>query len=530
MFELPSEKFLDDIVSSLSLEQKISQLFIVGYLSENPDDKLLEWVNDYLGGLILFRHNIKSLESALSNNLRFNNLSKLPLFISIDQEGGLVERISGLTQVPSPMGLSAIGDLESVNVANKIITEELRLLGFNLNFTPVLDVNTEPKNPIIGLRSFGDNVDIVSNYGNAVIDASKAFGIIPVAKHFPGHGATYLDSHLTLPSLALSEKELFGVHLPPFISAIEHGIDMIMVCHIFFDNYSESENIPASLSKSIILDLLINNLGFNGVVITDDLNMSAISEMFTPEEVVVKAINAGVDILLYRDHRDAKVAHGLLCNQVMSGVIDESRIDYSLKKILSLKYKYALDKSLIGQLDNLNTLSEKLIINKCISQGLSNKSISVYKSLKGTEINFASEKLALVKVSKSGFSHFISEPELQIEELIHGVDIFDIPLNPDLSDVDTLINQLNNYDKIIIISYNAVFNKNQELLINTISNMKPSYLLVAGSPFDAPLLDQVEYSSISYGYSNNAIRSFIKLLKSEIMGNKNIPVNLLLSK
>lgn len=332
-------------INNLTLKQKIAQMFITGFTQDNCQSNkyLMELLNNALGGIIFFSHNIKSdiQFKKLIDNL--NNTSSVPLFLSIDQEGGRVERtekIHGgkkyLSAKPAyEMGLSFLQN------QTKEIALELKKYGINMNFAPVLDVNTFEKNPIIGERAFSSNTDDVINAARIVIKEYAKYGIITVGKHFPGHGHASADSHKTLPIIDLPIEELKEKHIRPFYEAIKEGIPAIMAAHVLYPAL-ESDNLPASVSKNIITNLLIKELNFNGVIITDDMEMNGIKG-FSRLEACIKAINAGINMFIFRDTtKEVYELINSLEDAVNKNIIDEKLITSSVDKIINLKYHYGI--------------------------------------------------------------------------------------------------------------------------------------------------------------------------------------------
>ncbi len=330
------------MVDSMTIDEKIGQLVMGGY---NDIDEILPIIKKYkLGGVILFQKNILSATQAtkdISSLKASNTKNKIPLFVSVDQEGGRINRL------PSSMGTflsaKAIGDKNDSTYAFNAgvkIAIALKQLGFNLDFAPVLDIYSNPKNTVIGDRAFGTTADKVSKFGIQVMKGLNSKNIIPTAKHFPGHGDTEVDSHIGLPVVTKTVAELTSFEFKPFISAIENNVPMIMVAHILL---SKVDTLPSSLSYKVVTNILRKQLGYNGVVITDDITMGAITENYTLADAAVKAINAGCDIVLVaQDSQNSIVVVNALKSAYQNGQITEKRIDESVYRILKLKYQYNL--------------------------------------------------------------------------------------------------------------------------------------------------------------------------------------------
>lgn len=262
--------------------------------------------------------------------------------------------------IPPMYNLGLTNDTNLAYEVGKVIGEELRVFDINMDFAPVLDIYSNPKNTVIGNRSFGTTAEIVSNMGISLAKGLENTGIIPVYKHFPGHGDTLEDSHTTLPIINKTKEELMDMELKPFIEAIENDAEIIMVSHLAVPKIT-GNNTPATLSKEIITDLLKEELGFDGIVITDALNMKALTNKYTEEEIYINAINAGVDILLMPDFDIETI--NIIKQAITSAEISEEQIDKSVSKILDLKYDL-LEEENIYTKEYLGSISHQEIISK----------------------------------------------------------------------------------------------------------------------------------------------------------------------
>lgn len=294
---------------ALSPSLLAGQLIVGGYEGEAPSPRFLRALGQgHRGGAILFKRNLPSLEAAFESCralLSASSSEVAPPFLGIDQEGGRVVRLPPpALRLPPMRTLGRAGDLELASRAARIVAAELRSLGFNVNFAPVLDVDTNPANPVIGDRSFGDRPEVVAQFGVAVARGLQESGVLACGKHFPGHGDTHLDSHLALPSLEHPRERLDRVELPPFRAAIEAGIGSLMTAHIVCE--ALDPGVPSTLSRKIATDLLRGELGFRGVLFSDDLEMKAIADSYSYEDAAVQAIEAGCDVLLVCRDEDAQ--------------------------------------------------------------------------------------------------------------------------------------------------------------------------------------------------------------------------------
>lgn len=337
------EKRVNDTLENMTLEEKIGQMMIVYYTSSTMDNTLKSALTDVKpGGFILFKDNITTYDNTLKLIKDIKSTSDIPMFISIDQEGGNVQRLLSLSdkEVSNIPYMSEVGETNDTALAEevgKVIAEELRAFGINMDFAPVIDVYSNKDNTVIGKRAFGSDSELVSRMGIALAKGLLDNGVIPVYKHFPGHGNTAVDSHSALPIVDKTKEELLSLDLVPFKDAIENGAEVIMIGHLAVPKIT-NDNIPASLSKSLITDFLKGEMGYNGLVITDALNMGALTNYYSQEEIYVKAIEAGVDLLLMPS--SSRKALATIKEAVEEGIITEEQINESVRKILTLKYKY----------------------------------------------------------------------------------------------------------------------------------------------------------------------------------------------
>lgn len=358
--------WVEEQINNMSIEEKIGQMLIVTDSSTIADEDLLKKLEIIKpGGFILFSDNIESYEQTTKLIEDINSTADIPMFISIDQEGGRVARIKKLsdtevTIIPSMYKLGLTKDEELAYEVGKVVGEELRALNINMDFAPVLDIYSNPENTVIGDRAFGSTAELVSNMALSFSQGLESTGVISVYKHFPGHGDTYEDSHNTLPIITKTKEELMELELIPFKDAIENGADVIMVGHLAIPSITGNSK-PASLSKEVITELLKKELGFNGIVITDALNMGALTKQYTEEEIYINAINAGIDILLMPEFDNETIE--IILKEVEEGIIKVEEINDSVEKILELKYNKLFQENKYTK-DYLGSLEHQEIISK----------------------------------------------------------------------------------------------------------------------------------------------------------------------
>jgi beta-N-acetylhexosaminidase len=348
-------------IAGMTLEEKVGQMMMPDFRKWNGTDvtsmlpEIEALVKKYhIGGVILFRENVVDTAQTVRLVHDYQQAAeKFGLLVTIDQEGGIVTRLQQGTDTPGNMALGAARSKELAYQVGSVIGRELAALGINTNFAPVMDVNNNPDNPVIGVRSFGEDPQLVADLGAAYIKGLQQNGIAATAKHFPGHGDTAVDSHLGLPEVPHDKERLMKVELHPFKQAMETGVDAIMTAHVTFPKIDDTKAIsrkdgteialPATLSPKVITGLIRDELGFDGVVSTDAMNMQAIADHFGPVDAAIRAVQAGVDIVLMPIGLE-EVTNGVL-QAVREGKISEKRIDQSVRRIFTLKVKRGIFKA-----------------------------------------------------------------------------------------------------------------------------------------------------------------------------------------
>ena len=341
------EELAESCVANMSLEDKVAGLFIVTpeqitgvetavKAGEGTREALAKYP---VGGLIYFAKNIQSEEQItemLKNTVEY---SKYPLFLAVDEEGGTVARVAdalSLENVGDMADIGASGDVEAARQASAAIAGYLKKYGFNLNFAPVADVLTNPDNKVIGKRAFGSDAQLVAQMVGSAVPGMQENGVSACVKHFPGHGDTAGDSHEGSVENTRTLEEMQTVEFLPFQSAIASGVDMIMAGHIGAPGLTGGDSVPASMNEKILTEILRGQLGYNGIIITDAMNMSSVTEYYTADEAAIKALKAGADMILMPENFET--AYKGVIAAVQDGTIDERRIDDSLKRIYCVKY------------------------------------------------------------------------------------------------------------------------------------------------------------------------------------------------
>lgn len=356
---------VDRKLKEMTLDEKIGQMLIISVTGTSLNSTTKNNLTKYKpGGVILFANNLADYNTTIKFVDNMKKTSSIPLIVSIDQEGGKVQRLTSITgklatNIPPMFSLGKMDDTNLSYSVGTVIAEELRVFGFNMDFAPVLDVLASEDSKVIGTRSFGTDPNLVSKMGISLAKGLESKGVIAVYKHFPGHGSTETDSHYDLPVLSKTKAELYDKDFIPFQNAIQNDAKVIMIGHLAVPNIT-GNNIPASLSKVLITDILKKEMGYKGLVITDALNMGALSKNYTEKQIYEMAINAGVDILLMPKSPESAIKY--IKQSIKEGKIKESQINESVRKILMLKYTNLKTDKL--STSYLGSKAHKDIINK----------------------------------------------------------------------------------------------------------------------------------------------------------------------
>ena len=521
---------VDSLLANMSLKEKIGQLFFIraygGYKSNDSESyqQLLRHIQEYkIGGLVFFNGTVYG-QTVLTNKLQ--RASRIPLWITQDMEYGAAMRVEGATQFVHAMGVAATQNPDYAYWMGKITAQEAKALGVNQIFAPVVDVNNNPMNPVINVRSFSSDPHMVAEYGNKFIEGVQSEGVIPTAKHFPGHGDTDIDSHLSLPVIKYDFARLDTVELVPFRSAITNGVNSIMSAHISFPKISSDSALPATMDANILNRILRDSLKFEGVVVSDGLDMRGISSHFSPGEAVVKALKAGVDLMLLSP--DELTALHEIERAVTSGKISEKRIDDSVRKLLRWKKQQGLFK---GNKVNIDSLSTNINTrdNQLIAEEISRKSLTLLKN-KGDILPIrASEypKVMVVSVSdgKSGYtgSSFVS----QLRDYHPDVSSYLLDQRTSKEDKLEMIQEARKTDLIIIGSFIYVKSgqkvqlDNEQLpFLKKLIRKKPSVLAAFGNPYVVQDLSNTDVQLLAWSANGNQVKSTVPALfgGSELSG------------
>ena len=527
--EYNQKKWVDSVYSSLDENEKIGQLITVWVATkygQKEIDHISELINEFkLGGLIFSLGNIKDQADATNH---FQSISKVPLLIGMDAEWGIGMRLDDAFSFPYNMTLGAVEDNDLIFNVGSRIGHHANRLGVHINFAPVVDVNTNPDNPIIGFRSFGEDKYNVAEKALLYMKGMQSKNLLGSAKHFPGHGDTKTDSHYTLPLISFSEKRIDSVELYPFKKLINNNVASIMTAHLNIPSFEEG--VPSTLSKKIITNLLKEDLEFEGLIITDALDMKGIVDFAKKEYPDVSAMNAGNDILLMPTEIAKSIKQ--IKRAISRKKIPLARIEESVKKILMAKYKVGLNKlkpvEKVNIVNEMNEEADLALLDKIASEALTlvknENQILPFKNLSDKKIGY----LKLGDDNNKVFLDFLNKYQSITEISID--DNFDFKA-------------LSSYHKIIIGFHKSdkspfgefKFEKNEIEIIEKVKKLTDLVLVVFAKPYCVSDLDIDGIESILIAYQNSDI--FQEKAAQAIFGaiqvkgklpvtiHKNIPVN-----
>lgn len=523
--ETQQMRWVDSVYQSLSLKEKIGQLFMVQVFSsqdEKTKQSIVNQIKEYKIGGIIYSKGGPVRQAQLNNELQA--ASKIPLLIGMDAEWGLSMRLDSTYAFPWNMTLGAIKDEHLVERAGKHIGEHCKRLGVHFNFAPVVDINTNPKNPIIGNRSFGEDRDNVTSKALAFMKGMQDAGVLANAKHFPGHGDTDQDSHETLPTISFDEKRIDSIELYPYRKLIEKGLSSVMVAHLNVPSLEPKTGYPSSLSEHIVTDILKDSLGFKGLIFTDALTMKGASNFSNPGDIDLAAFKAGNDVMLMSESVPLGIEK--ILKAYNDKEITEARLEHSVKKILMAKYKVGLNNykpigtyNLVNELNRLedDLLYEELLENAITVVKNENDNLPIRR--------LENKNIAYVKLGDDDGSVFYNE--LKKYAKVHEISA---------DNLDQLIGKLNNYNTVIVGFHKSNANpwksykfKDKELVwLYEIARTNNVILNVFAKPYaliDLKTTTNFESIMVSYQNSKIAQEKAAQLIFGAIPAKGHLPVS-----
>ncbi len=517
------QRWVDSIYAKMTIDQKIGQLFMVQVFSSQQNrthETIKQLVEKYHIGGIIFSKGGPKRQAKLTNE--YQKLSKTPLFIAMDAEWGLAMRIDSTYAFPWNMTLGAVKNNTLIEQTGYRIAKHCQRLGVHIDFSPSVDINTNPENPIIGNRSFGEDKYNVSQKGIAYAKGMQSVGVLANAKHFPGHGDTSQDSHLTLPTIDFSKERIENVELYPFKELISNGVASVMVGHLNIPSLEKNKK-PSSLSYDIVTRLLKEKLGFNGLIFTDALGMKGIADHYKAGDADLEAFLAGNDVLLMST--DVQKGISKLKEAYKSGIITEQRLSHSVKKILKGKYWAGLNAykpiNLVNLLEDLNTKEDELLTDRIYEEA-----ITIAKNSK--------ETLPLKKLD-SQRTAYLKMGDDSGWEFYKNLRLYD-----DVKEIKgmwaELSKEIENYDRIIIGLHRSnanpwaafKFTASEKEVLGKIAAKKPVILTLFVRPYallDLPTTSNLSSVVVAYQNSPAAQRKAAQIIYGAVEGKGVLPVS-----
>jgi beta-N-acetylhexosaminidase len=532
---------LDNYTHNLTLEEQIGQLLMVGFWGTTPSPEIIDLIQRYqVGNIILFSRNIHDTLQVLELTQQLQEIAKeagqrYPLLIAIDQENGIVQRLGdGATIFPGNMALGAIG---SEDIAYKVAVatgKELKTLGINMNLAPVVDVNNNPYNPVIGVRSFGEDPSLVARLGDAMVKGYRAAGIISCLKHFPGHGDTAIDSHLSLPVIPYELQRLETLELIPFRSGIKAGAESVMIAHIAFPALAEQNTLPATLSSSIVEGLLRKRLDFKGVILSDCMEMRAISDTFGTERSVVMALKAGIDLVLVsHEFERQRASIETIQAAIQSHELTALAVRQAAERVSKLKACYLSWSDLPGKTTLPATIGcEKHRQLQSLGFELSTTLVRNDEALIPLKLN-SHESIIVLSPQRNIMSEvedrYYSEDVLvDILQQYHSrVEL--VAVAPALleDDCKMFLQTTRESDIFVLATVNAHLDAQQaELARCLVSSRRHIIVIATRNPYDLQAFPQLNTYICTYEYSRPSLEAAVRVLFGEKQATGHLPVRI----
>jgi beta-N-acetylhexosaminidase len=564
-----NDRWIVKKIRGMTLEEKVGQLFVANVNGQSADTtdpadvaanqamygptirNAGELIDRYkLGGIVYFRWTNNLGEPAqiahLSNGIQEAALrqpGRIPMLIATDQEHGVVSRVwSPATEFPGNMALGATRRPADSYAAYRVTAKELGALGINQNYAPVADVNINPLNPVIGVRSFGESPDLVSQMTAAAVEGTQRAGVSATLKHFPGHGDTVTDSHSGVPWIFHSREEWEQTDAPPFRAGIAAGVDMIMTAHVIMPELQSDCDVatqqgcdPATLDPEILTGLLREELGYRGVVVTDALNMAGVREKYGDERIPVLALKAGVDMPMMVDTTtdtvSLEVAYNAVLNAVREGELTEDRIDQSVYRVLALKRRRGLfGDPFVSERRAARRLGTPRHLAK--AQRVGDHSVTLVKNDAGLlPLDGGGAERVLVTGYRSVSETSNAEPAAHLAAALRGegvpTELFETGSAPDAATITTAVSRAQANDVVVVATSNASGSATQRDLVSALlGSGKPVVLVATRNPYDIASFPQAATYLATYSWTKPAMQAVGRILVGEVNPVGRLPVRI----
>jgi beta-N-acetylhexosaminidase len=531
-----SDALIDEILARMTVEEKLGQLFMVFFDGTEFSPALERTIQElHVGGILIFHGNVGPLEElaaliTTAQSTAVTTGAQVPLFVAVDHEGGLISRFAGrITEFPGPMALAATGSVQNARAVAEVMSKELQALGINMNLAPVIDVNNNPDNPVIGARAFGSTPELVSTFGVTMIEGFQQNNLIATAKHFPGHGDTDIDSHSELPVIDKEMAQLQETELVPFAAAIGAGTDVIMTAHVAVPQLTGDPELPATFSRAILKDLLRDSMGFEGLIAADSLGMNALDLRYGITQTAALAVEAGVDLLMFgADPGHSPVeqywAFEHLLERINAGELSTTRLNESVRRILQVKARYGLlnrDQVLVSAPSALELQGKiRTPEHLALVDQVSEEAVTLVKNDAHLLPLRPDQSIALIYPdSKTDLPLLFSEQTTNLTPI-------PITIDPDFEERSRIAAMAATSDIIVIATVHATLYPGQAALVEALGD-RPVVVVALTSPYDLLAFPQQATYLTTYNDNLSLLSAAVKLLYGQIQPLGTLPVDLL---
>lgn len=507
-------------INKLTTQEKIGQLIVAGFHGTTVGPEIENLIREYkVGNILLFSRNIESAAQLFKLNQDLQKIAMetfgIPLYITIDQEGGMVTRIfEDGTFFPGAMTIAAANNVEYAYKIGDLMGKELIDLGINMDLAPVLDVNNNPKNPVIGVRSFSDDPDKVALFGNANIRGLQNH-VVATAKHFPGHGDTHVDSHLALPKVEKPLNELEKFEFKPFKAAINDGLHAIMSAHINFTHLTE-DGLPVTLSKRALTGLLREEMGFEGLIITDGIEMKAIHDNYGTIEATLKTVNAGANLVCICHDLPYQIGASDRFNKALeTGELTMDTLNERVARILTYKEKLNVDltRTYEDVKENVESIESKAFARQVVEEAVTLIKGETFKQ-HGKTLVISTNPQATSIADEDSHNSKLGR---RIREVFANFEVIETKVKPTEVEIADIVSKASAFDQIVYTSYNGNVYQTQIQLIDALSALnKDLHVLALRNPYDLYYTKNIKNYVAFYEYTPNSIEAVVKYLKGQL--------------
>ncbi len=531
---------MHNYTAGMTPEEQIGQVLAAGFRQATPSQDIIDLIqNHHVGNIILFQRNIQSVQQVRELTYTLQMIAKeaghrYPLLIMIDQENGMVGRFGqNMTIFPGNMALGAIGSEQIAYDIALATGRELKALGINMNLAPVVDVNNNSANPVIGVRSFGEDPQQVARLGTAMVKGYRAAKIITSLKHFPGHGDTAVDSHLALPIIPHTLERLEAVELVPFKSAIEAGADSVMIAHMYLPSLMQDGMQPSTVSPAVVTELLREKLGFDGLIVSDCMEMQALADIVGTEQGTVKALRAGIDLVLI-SHQYSRQRGGIEAIQaaVLDGTLPVNRVRQAAERVLQLKARTL-------SWDSLPDMTAITLIGNEVHQQLRDRtyelSTTLVRNAEGLlPLRLQPEQRLLILFLQPTISTRVIDAGLTGDTLVENiqrrhkkVDTLFVSPQSTLDEYKAIYRAVSTSAVTIAVTVNANQDAYQGQFVRQLLQMgRPVIGIAAYNPYDLLVFPGLGTYLVTYEYTRPAFIAVVRVLFGEIQAQGHLPVSL----